>query len=192
MKMHTDGEEAWKAWVARLWTDRSDNVPVLEPQMTYLVDENATHFAFKVCLFTKRNGEKHTERIFAKPNQKNLMFVSKVIPTRIYRACACIRHHSLTSSTSGPKLNLVKLNFESCQSPNEWLKQLDISNMKKEFDENGVLVVDGVLDAENTKIYADLYAKMLSGEVDSSAHRHDLASYMHEVKQTPGFVSFVL
>jgi len=84
---------------------------------------------------------------------------------------------------SNSAFSRVSLDYFPFASTEQWLKTQDLKKMKHDFDRDGVLVVENIIDPKNLPLYANLYSKMLSGSVDTSAHRHDLGSYIEKPKE---------
>jgi len=84
---------------------------------------------------------------------------------------------------SNSSFSRVSLDYFPFASTEQWLKTQDLKKMKHDFDRDGVLVVENIIDPKNLPLYANLYSKMLSGSVDTSAHRHDLGSYIEKPKE---------
>jgi len=70
------------------------------------------------------------------------------------------------------------IDFAPCPSVEEWIQSQNVAQgeWKQKFEKDGYLVIENLIDEENAKIYANLYSKFLSGEIDARAHRHDLGS----------------
>mmetsp|Transcript_117711 Transcript_117711/g.366721 ORF Transcript_117711/g.366721 Transcript_117711/m.366721 type:complete len:301 (+) Transcript_117711:97-999(+) len=72
----------------------------------------------------------------------------------------------------------VRVDFAPFEETAAWLAGLDLERLRRDFEDNGVLPVPGLLDVTNTEVYASLYRRMLTDEVDTSEHRHDLGSHI--------------
>jgi ectoine hydroxylase-related dioxygenase (phytanoyl-CoA dioxygenase family) len=90
------------------------------------------------------------------------------------RACGA----GATFCKSNLDIKSTVLEFSPHADAAEWLAALDVDNLKREFHENGVLAVPGLVDALNVPVYADLYRRIIKGEINASAHRHDLGKHL--------------
>lgn len=63
-----------------------------------------------------------------------------------------------------------------CRSVEEWLRDQPVNQWRAQFEEDGFLVIRGVLEAAELSIYQDIYSRMLSGDIDTRLHRHDLGN----------------
>ena len=63
------------------------------------------------------------------------------------------------------------------ESSENWLKCQPLSELRDHFQRHGFVQVDHLLDQPLLKDYQQLYARFLTGEIDSSRHRHDLGSH---------------
>lgn len=61
-------------------------------------------------------------------------------------------------------------------STDEWLDRQPVEQWKKQFDEKGFLVIESLIGNKELSAYEEIYNRMLSGEIDTSAHRHDLGN----------------
>jgi len=72
------------------------------------------------------------------------------------------------------------INFSTSVDVNQWLSSQPgyiTGEWKRSFEEHGYLVVEQLLDdKEDIHVYADLYNRFLTGEINASTHRHDLGS----------------
>ncbi|KAL6067508.1 Phytanoyl-CoA dioxygenase, partial [Balamuthia mandrillaris] len=86
-----------------------------------------------------------------------------------------------------------KITWEPFEEAAEWLlaaeKNRQVSAdgtdlpFKLQFERDGYLVVNDLLAPKELEIYQALYDRFLSGEIDSSAHRHDLGSHQETQQQ---------
>ena len=58
----------------------------------------------------------------------------------------------------------------------QWLASKPVQEWKDFYDEHGYLVVPNLLNDLELDLYRDMYDQFMSGEIDASAHRHDLGS----------------
>ncbi|XP_071116564.1 phytanoyl-CoA dioxygenase domain-containing protein 1 homolog isoform X1 [Haliotis cracherodii] len=79
----------------------------------------------------------------------------------------------------------VKPNVEWPAAPTitEWLQDKPIETWRNGFENDGYLIVEDLLTEKEVKIYQDLTSKMLSGEIDTSRHRHDLGNASERKKE---------
>ncbi|KAF6032237.1 hypothetical protein EB796_009456 [Bugula neritina] len=59
----------------------------------------------------------------------------------------------------------------------KWLNSLDIAAVKESFSKQGYLKIEEIISEQCVKRYSSLYDKLLSGDIDTSVHRHDLGSH---------------
>lgn len=59
-----------------------------------------------------------------------------------------------------------------------WLAGLNVDELKSKFKTDGALAIPELLGREHVTTYAELYQKMISGDIDASLHRHDLGSHV--------------
>ncbi|XP_041353382.1 phytanoyl-CoA dioxygenase domain-containing protein 1-like isoform X2 [Gigantopelta aegis] len=62
----------------------------------------------------------------------------------------------------------------------EWIASKPIDELRSKYEQDGYLIVNNILTQEEVNIYRDLVGKMLSGQIDTSEHRHDLGNHEHE------------
>jgi phytanoyl-CoA hydroxylase len=72
---------------------------------------------------------------------------------------------------------MAGVQFAPHATVDEWLKTQDVVTWKERWLCDGFVVVDDLLDDENTRIYRELCEQLLSGQIDASTHRHDLGSH---------------
>mmetsp|Transcript_62444 Transcript_62444/g.123425 ORF Transcript_62444/g.123425 Transcript_62444/m.123425 type:complete len:322 (-) Transcript_62444:100-1065(-) len=84
----------------------------------------------------------------------------------------------VTSCQSNLDIKGTVLEFSPHVDVATWLAALGVENLKREFHENGVLAVPGLVDALNVPVYAELYHRIITGEINASAHRHDLGKHL--------------
>eukprot|EP00045_Choanoeca_perplexa_P005346 m.45102 g.45102 ORF g.45102 m.45102 type:complete len:301 (-) comp13072_c0_seq1:1023-1925(-) len=96
----------------------------------------------------------------------------------------------LARNNSHVKTNIAIIDYQTTISfPNdlepkeEWLKRQPLNELRSHFQSHGYVQVDQLLDASLLTTYQDLYSRFLSGEIDSSRHRHDLGSH-NEAQQS--------
>ena len=53
-----------------------------------------------------------------------------------------------------------------------------LETLKENLDQNGFLVINGVLSQDEVSLYNGLYEDFISGKLDASNHRHDLGSHV--------------
>lgn len=53
-----------------------------------------------------------------------------------------------------------------------------LESFKENLDQNGFLVINGVLSQDEVSLYNGLYKDFISGKLDASNHRHDLGSHV--------------
>ena len=54
----------------------------------------------------------------------------------------------------------------------------NLESFKENLDQNGFLVINGVLSQDEVSLYSSLYEDFISGKLDASNHRHDLGSHV--------------
>ncbi|XP_013411609.1 phytanoyl-CoA dioxygenase domain-containing protein 1 homolog [Lingula anatina] len=71
----------------------------------------------------------------------------------------------------------MDVNWKTTETAGEWFAKQDKDDLRKQFSDNGYVVVHNLLDNDSLEIYQEIYDKLLSGEIDASKHRHDLGSH---------------
>ncbi|CAH1782921.1 unnamed protein product [Owenia fusiformis] len=70
---------------------------------------------------------------------------------------------------------------ESSPSLPEWLATQPTQDWEDTFHRDGCLTVNNILTEDEVRIYKDIYTRMLSGEIDTRRHRHDLGNHVKQV-----------
>jgi len=77
-------------------------------------------------------------------------------------------------------IDFIKLTNEN-KEDNFYIKNAPnseaIKQMKTILENDGILQIDNLLDEQTTEVYASLYSKFLSKEINAESHRHDLGSF---------------
>ena len=61
---------------------------------------------------------------------------------------------------------------------NDLADSSNLESFKENLDQNGFLVINGVLSQDEVSLYNGLYEDFISGKLDASNHRHDLGSHV--------------
>jgi len=91
-------------------------------------------------------------------------------------------HRSGNISEGSENFAKSSVDWSGVRDVDEWLKTQPHEEWKKQFEENGYLVVDSMLNESELNIYRELYDRLLHGGIDASSHRHDLGN--HEAQKT--------
>jgi hypothetical protein len=87
-------------------------------------------------------------------------------------------HRSTDVQVDRQKAAPLSVSWEGVQSVSEWLCGQPHNLWKQQFDEAGVVKIEHLINENELEIYRGLYDKLMNGEVDVSAHRHDLGNHI--------------
>lgn len=69
---------------------------------------------------------------------------------------------------------LRPVSFSAPLSAAEWMDTQPLAELKRRWDSDGYVVIEGLLSEREVDVYHDLVNSFFSGDIDTSAHRHDL------------------
>eukprot|EP01084_Bolivina_argentea_P046313 85282_1 len=97
----------------------------------------------------------------------------RIARTTAHQTYSIVHHISFARYLSN---NAVKAPFHQCEDIDTWLSKQPIDSIKAQYKSQGFAMVQNIIDSKNISIYQDIYTQMLSGQIDASAHRHDLGN----------------